>query len=902
MKAIHLKHIAIIALASNSVLAPSAYAQGVHGLIRQSAGHIAKAQAQALPVDFIARGSSMQLSIVLPLRNTDALEGLLKDLYDPSSPSYGHYLKPSQFAAQFGPTQADYDAVANYMVKHGLKVARTSPNRVVLDVEGPVEAVQNTFHVNEVIFQRQDFSSFYAPDRMPTVSDDLKVPILCVGGLDNANPPHRVVHYQMHANDITGVKGFWSPLDLRKAYNVPSSLTGAGQTLGDWPGNGVTASDITTFEDQYGLRHVPVQYVSVDGTQPSSGNGEDTLDVEQAVGAAPGAKAIVLYLGGSPVAKLNRMATDNIAQTFSNSYGYDVGTIAGENQVYQQMAAQGQSNFVATGDYGAWDKNIQNPQDQPYITGVGGSQLFSSSNGAWQTDLSWGGSGGGISPSWPIPWYQQGLSMTANHGSTTMRNGPDISVNAGSPGISTYTGWSGWDGGGGTSYSSPFWSGLTALINEQRAKNGLGPIGFLNPTLYAIGKGPHYHSDFHDIADGGNNNNGNGQSYPSVAGYDLINGWGTPIANNLIADLSGGYGNKVNLASVANVYGIYTNGTTFTNATSLDNNGYSYSSALLGQGFVWNGTEFTIGAPNVPDAVTNKTIPLPAGKYTAIRMLATAIYAAQPNQTFKVTYTDGTSSTFTQSLSLWTASSAYAGESIVQGNMAYRLFSNGTQSTATHPNIYGYSFAVTSTKTVSSITLPSNRKVVALAISLVPVNAPVSVSLASAFNAYGLYNDGATFTTGGLDGNGYAYSGTVLAPWQNWNNIPFTLGAANTKDAISCTGQTITLTAGNYSKIALLAGAMNGSQAAQALKVTYTDNTTATFTQSFSDWVTSSAFANEAAALPTGYRNGSGGTKDTTYPVTMYGYSFNLTTAKAVKSITLPNNSNVKLFAMTLVP
>jgi hypothetical protein len=68
--------------------------------------------------------------------------------------------------------------------------------------------------------------------------------------------------------------------------------------------------------------------------------------------------------------------------------------------------------------------------------------------------------------------------------------------------------------------------------------NGNSTLGFINPTIYSIGKGASYNDVFHDITSG-NNNNGDGESYSAVVGYDLVTGWGSPNGQNLINTLAG---------------------------------------------------------------------------------------------------------------------------------------------------------------------------------------------------------------------------------------------------------------------------------------------------------------------------------------------------------------------------
>lgn len=162
---------------------------------------------------------------------------------------------------------------------------------------------------------------------------------------------------------------------------------------------------------------------------------------------------------------------------------------------------------------------------------------------------------------------------------------------------------------------------------------------------------------------------------------------------------------------------------------------------------------------------------------------------------------------------------------------------------------------------------------------------------------YGIYSDGTSFSTGGLDGNGYAYSAKLLSTSQTWNGYTFSIGAANTTNALS--GGSITFTQGQYSKLNLLATGLNGNQASQTFTVNYTDGTSTAFTQSLSDWFTPQSYTGESKAVTMAYRNTSGGTEDsrTFY---LYGYSFSINSGKTVKSLTLPSNRNVAVVSYVL--
>jgi hypothetical protein len=175
------------------------------------------------------------------------------------------------------------------------------------------------------------------------------------------------------------------------------------------------------------------------------------------------------------------------------------------------------------------------------------------------------------------------------------------------------------------------------------------------------------------------------------------------------------------------------------------------------------------------------------------------------------------------------------------------------------------------------------------------------VNLSSYFNEIGMYTDGTTFSASGGLGSGQAYSATLLGSSQTWNGVLFNLGPANASNVVKGNAQVITLPAGQFSTLRMLAAASGGSLT-QTLTVTYTDNSTTTITQSFSDYYSSSGFSGESIEKAMAYHDTyTGGSSNA---VDLYGYSFAINNAKTVKSITLPSlgANALQIVAMTLVP
>jgi len=175
------------------------------------------------------------------------------------------------------------------------------------------------------------------------------------------------------------------------------------------------------------------------------------------------------------------------------------------------------------------------------------------------------------------------------------------------------------------------------------------------------------------------------------------------------------------------------------------------------------------------------------------------------------------------------------------------------------------------------------------------------VNLSSQFNVNGIYTDGTTYSTGGLDGTGYSYSANLLTTSRVFTSTLFDFGPANELDAVGCSGQSVALPEGQFSGLMLLATGVEGNQTSQTLTVSYTDGTNSKFVQSFSDWFTPQKFAGESEGVAMAYRNYENGTKDNR-TFNLYAYRFALHSTKVVQSISLPNDSHVLVLAATLLP
>jgi subtilase family serine protease len=318
------------------------------------------------------------------------------------------------------------------------------------------------------------------------------------------------------------------------------------------------------------------------------------------------------------------MANDNVANQLSCSWSGGNPDPAAE-QIFQQMAVQGQSFFNATGDTDAFNGAIPFPSESPNITEVGGTFLVTDINGNYSAESVWNrggdvGGSGGISPAVAIPVWQLGLDMTTNHGSTYFRNIPDVALTADNVYVFAFN-----QGGGvgGTSCAAPLWAALTALINQQAAQLGQPPVGFLNPALYALCRGTNYAKTFHDITTGNNTNTNSPANFFAVPGFDLCTGWGTPAGTNLINALTIQDNLGVMPPTSFSASGLVGGPFTPTNwSVTLTNSGADSLAWSLGDALAWltvsasNGTLAAQGTTNIQLQLVNAN-GLSAGTYLA---------------------------------------------------------------------------------------------------------------------------------------------------------------------------------------------------------------------------------------------------------------------------------------------
>src|ERR1700683_2268008 len=377
----------------------------------------------ARPVGHLPAAQVMQLDVVLPVRDRDGLHAFLADLYSQTIPNHVHFLTPAEFTEKFGPTQHDYDATIRYLQAHGLAIVGGSRDGMEVQVRGPVSAIESAFHISMMVYQHPTENRlFYGPDREPTT--DLSFSLWHISGLDNFSIPHPLYVTKTdyakahgispeavvtHATAGSGPSSSFLGSDMRAAYYGGTALTGSGQNLGLLEYLGTDLADLTTYyTNVHQTNSVPITVLSTDGTSASCVDSraggrcddtEQTLDMTQALGMAPGLSSLVMYVGSTDTAIISAMTTHSpLPTTIGCSWGWTPADASTLDPYFEKMAAQGQNFFAASGDSSTWSSSNEAwPADDAHVVSVGGTDLVTASAaGPWKSETAWTDRGGGL--------------------------------------------------------------------------------------------------------------------------------------------------------------------------------------------------------------------------------------------------------------------------------------------------------------------------------------------------------------------------------------------------------------------------------------------------------------------------------------------------------------------------
>ena len=536
--------------------------------------------------------------LTLQPRRAAALTARADAVSEPGSPQYRHYLSTAQFAATFGAAPSTVAAVRKWLTSVGLEVGRPTPDGLLIPVTGTATRMEQAFAVPLVDARLPGGRVARVSTQSPRLPRSLATVIGGVIGLSTAPLAHpQVRKVPLPSNDptsavplrpavggrdpkacpaaaaVTAGGSAWTADQLASTYGFDQlyaqGRSGVGQRVAVYELEPFDTGDIGVYQACFGV-HVPVSTVPVDGGAVGGQSGEAALDIEAIAGLAPGSSLTVYSgpnSGAGPIDTYAAMIDDRSNRVISTSWGQCEGTGGigpaeqrAETLLFQQATLQGQTVLAAAGDAGSSDcyypplvtdtsLAVDDPADQPDVTGVGGTSLSASASTpatetVWNGGEGFGAGGGGVSkdfaaPSWQqIPDARSGFTVDrcGAGGNQQCREVPDVSASS-DPEHGDVIFWEGyWRPIGGTSAAAPLWAALTAVANQGCAF----AAGLLNARLYAAGAGPS--SPFHDISAGNNDlvdPSAASPRFPATAHYDLASGWGSPRADAVLGVFSG---------------------------------------------------------------------------------------------------------------------------------------------------------------------------------------------------------------------------------------------------------------------------------------------------------------------------------------------------------------------------
>src|SRR5580698_3096672 len=353
---------------------------------------------------------TLRFDIVMPLRDRTGLQSFLRQQYDPTSAFYHQFLTPQEFTARFGPSQEDWNTLLAFAKANGFEIVSGTRDSRDLRLSGSVANIEKAFHVNMGVYQDpNEDRKFFAVDREPTA--DLPFQLWHITGLDNDSRPHPMYVKKSdyakaqgidpdkvvsHATTGSGPSASFLGSDMRAAYYGGTALTGTGQNIALFEFAGTDLADLTTYYKNVGQTepYTPTlistggySTTCVDSGRSACDDTEQTLDMTQAMGMAPGSKMLYMYVCGDAygsgtfdeTACLSAMSKASpLSAQISCSWSWTPADPATDDPYYKKFAAQGQNFFVASGDGGSYpsgSRPFYYPQEDAYVTAVGGTDL-----------------------------------------------------------------------------------------------------------------------------------------------------------------------------------------------------------------------------------------------------------------------------------------------------------------------------------------------------------------------------------------------------------------------------------------------------------------------------------------------------------------------------------------------
>jgi hypothetical protein len=545
---------------------------------------------------------SLTIAVVLEPSNPAELDALIEAQYDPTSESYEQWLSPDEFAQLFGPSDEQINAAINWLHEAGLSDTRV--DGFAVRATAASQTVADALGVSFSNYSLADGTTGYSASTAPLVPAALAPSVTAIVGLSDTlrfenhlrlprDPsargsaraaPRAATNAVVAPRACTAARNyagnqFWTPDQVGHIYGIDdliaNGMNGQGKTIGLLELAPSRPADINHFLSCFGLHNkVTVKKIDGGGSTDSFGTLEANIDIQEAAVTAPGATLVSYEAPNSGIGEYdayNRMIRDNVP-VISTSWGRcesaleagAPGFMQALHVLFQQAAAQGVSIFAASGDAGSEDcydsadsvpdtsLEVDNPADDPFVTGVGGTSLggpgfevvWNDCEGEVGTSCAasgGGATGGGQSAEFSRPSWQP---VAADATCPGCRGVPDIAANGGVAETFYDSAFGGYVAVGGTSIGAPRLAGLIADISSGCARR----VGDFAPRLAKLAAKHVYGTALGDIKTGvdasgaiptlitpGDNDltRTNGRKFKAASGFDLSTGFGVPMVRGL---------------------------------------------------------------------------------------------------------------------------------------------------------------------------------------------------------------------------------------------------------------------------------------------------------------------------------------------------------------------------------
>src|SRR5258708_1076228 len=225
-----------------------------------------------------------------------ALQKLMDEQQSKDSPNFHQWLTPQQFGAQFGPADADVQAVTDWLTRQGFQGIKVGTARTAIEFSGNAGQVQNAFHteIHQFNVNGESRQANVSDPQVPAALTPVVAGVLTLHNFPRKSMHHSAGTFTRTADgrvvpQFTGTGGSFyavGPADFAKIYNIPAALDGTVQHIAILADSNINPQDVNDFRTLFSLPANPPNII-LNGPDPgisgSTGDeGEADLDVQVA--------------------------------------------------------------------------------------------------------------------------------------------------------------------------------------------------------------------------------------------------------------------------------------------------------------------------------------------------------------------------------------------------------------------------------------------------------------------------------------------------------------------------------------------------------------------------------------------------------------------------------------------